>query len=102
MCSVQPQLAMQPSTQHTSHRNPGESYKILIRNFFIEIVIYGGLVALYYAVALRFLASPLNILFDRSLQVYAVAGLLLIVAQSVLLERLTFFLLERLELQRFE
>ena len=102
MCSVQSLLGMQPPTQHTSHLNPGVSYKILIRNFFIELVIYGGLVALYYVFALRFLASPLNILFDRSLQGYAVAGLLLIVGQSVLLERLTFFLLERLELQRFE
>lgn len=88
--------------QHPSQRNPRVSYKILIRNFFIEIVIYGGLVAMYYVVVLRFLASPLNILFDRSLQGYAVVGLLLIVAQGVLLERLTFFLLERLELQRFE
>ena len=93
---------MQPKTQDPSHCSPRVSYKILIRNFLIELVIYGCLVSMYYVVVLRFLASPLSILFDRSLQGYAVVGLLLIVAQGVLLERLTFFLLERLELQRFE
>ena len=78
------------------------SYKLLIRNFVIELVIYAVLVTVYYFIALRFLSAPLSALFDRSLQGYAVIGLLLIVAQGMLLERLTSYLLERLGLQRFE
>lgn len=76
--------------------------KLLLRNFVIELVIYGVLVALYYVLALRLLSSPLQHLFQERLPVYAVVALLLIVAQGVLLEALTSFLLDRLGLQRFE
>lgn len=84
-----------------SHR-PHVSYKLLIRNFVIELVIYGGLVTIYFFVVLRLLASPLSALFARNLPLYAVIGLVLIVVQAVLLESLTSYLLERLGLQRFE
>lgn len=84
------------------HRKPQANYKQLIGNFAIELVIYGGLVTVYYFLALRLLASPLTNLFQHNLPVYAAIGLLLIVAQAMLLESLTVYLLERLGLQRFE
>ena len=64
----------------------GERLKLLIRNFVIELVIYGGLVTVYYFLALRLLSSPLKILFQKYLPAYAIIALLLIVAQGVLLE----------------
>lgn len=87
---------------HGRHEQPERTRRILLRNFLIELVIYGGLVTLYYLLALRLLASPLKALFDRNLPLYAVISLALIVAQGVLLEHLTSYLLDRLGLDRFE
>jgi hypothetical protein len=78
------------------------SYRILIRNFLIELGVYGGLMTVYYLIALRLLSTPLRDLFLDNLILYAVAALVLIVVQGVLLESLTSYLLERLGLQRFE
>jgi hypothetical protein len=77
-------------------------FKRMLRNFAIELVIYGTLVILYYFLALRLLSSPLEHLFNEYLPAYAVISLILIVAQGVLLESLTSFLLKRLGLQRME
>jgi hypothetical protein len=74
----------------------------LIRNFAIEMVLYGVLVTIYYLIVLRLLSEPLDRLFENNMPVYAISALLLIVAQSVLLERVTTFLLDRLGLQRLE
>lgn len=74
----------------------------MLRNFAIEIVIYGALVILYYFLALRLLSSPLEYLFREYLPAYALVSLILITAQGVLLESLTSFLLKRLGLQRVE
>jgi hypothetical protein len=76
--------------------------KRMLRNFAIEIVIYGALVILYYFLALRLLSSPLEHLFREYLPAYALVSLILITAQGVLLESLTSFLLKRLGLQRME
>jgi hypothetical protein len=78
------------------------NYKVLIRNFVIEIVIYGILVGLYFFLVLQFLSLPLRDLYDENLYVYAVIALLLIVLQAILLERLTSFLLDRIGLRRLE
>ena len=75
---------------------------ILIRNFVIELIIYGLLVVGYFYLVLRLLGEPLKTLFERNLALYAVVALALIVAQSVLLEAVTSFLLSRLKLERFE
>lgn len=75
---------------------------ILIRNFAIELIIYGLLVVGYFYLVLRLLGEPLRALFERNLLLYAVVALALIVAQSVLLEAVTSFLLSRLKLERFE
>ena len=75
---------------------------ILIRNFGIELIIYGLLVVGYFYLVLRLLGEPLRTLFERNLVLYSVVALALIVAQSVLLEAVTSFLLSRLKLERFE
>lgn len=74
----------------------------LLRNFLLELLIYGGLVFGYFVLALRLLD---DVLFDLSEQQpvwYAVAALGLIVAQGVALEAVTSFLIERLGLERLE
>lgn len=81
-------------------KNPQINYKLLIRNFVIELVIYGGLVTLYFLLVLRLLSTPLFNLFNENLNVYAIVSLVLIVLQAVLLERLTSFLLDKIGLQR--
>ena len=86
----------------TPHSTLQINYRVLLRNFVIEIVIYGSLITAYYFVALRLVASPLSNLFTNNLSHYAIIGLVLIVAQAMLLDRLTTYLLERLGLQRFE
>lgn len=75
---------------------------ILIRNFAIELIIYGLLVVGYFYLALRLLGEPLKKLFNENLVLYAIVALVLIVAQGVLLEAIASFLLNRLKLERFE
>ncbi|MFQ5944650.1 MAG: hypothetical protein ACE5NC_00150 [Anaerolineae bacterium] len=76
--------------------------RILIRNFLIELVVYGLLVVGYFFVVLRVLAEPLQMLFGEDLIFYAIAGLILMVAQAVALEWVTSFLVDRLGLERLE
>jgi hypothetical protein len=76
--------------------------QILLRNFVIELVIYGTMVTAYSIVVLRFLGEPLSRLFDSNLGVYALVSLVLIVVQGVLLDAITSFLLDRLRLGRLE
>ncbi len=76
--------------------------KRLLRNFILEVIIYSVLLLIYFLVVLRFLGEPLNELFNQNLVVYAGATLLLIVAQSVLLDFITTFLVERLDLEKPE
>jgi hypothetical protein len=81
-------------------KNP--DVKILLRNFLIELVIYSMLVVAYVYLALRLLADPLEALFRSNLVVYAFLGLILILAQAVLLEAVTSFIVNRLKLERYE
>jgi hypothetical protein len=74
----------------------------ILRNLFIELIVYGSLVVVYAAVVLKFLNQPLANLFGDNLTLYAVAALLLVVGQGVLLEELTSFLMGRLRLTKFE
>jgi hypothetical protein len=75
-------------------------FRQLVRNFLIELVVYGILLVIYFFVALRYLAEPLSKLFERNLVVYAVIGLGLIVVQAVVLEFVTSFLFDFLGLHR--
>lgn len=76
--------------------------KHFILNFVIELVIYGGMVTLYFLLALRYLANPLKHLFDNNLTAYAILALVLIVAQAVVLEAFTSALIKRFGLKRSE
>lgn len=76
--------------------------RVLIRNFAIELAVYGILVVIYFVLVLRTLGPWLTGLYDNNLRVYAVAALVLIVVQSVILEAVTSFLIERLGLERLE
>lgn len=74
----------------------------LIRNFAIEMVVYGALVVGYFFLVLRLLADPLEQLFSSNLVLYAFLALGLIVAQAVLLEFVTSFAMGLLGLDKLE
>lgn len=74
----------------------------LLRNILIEVVIYSVLLLVYFLAALRFLGEPLNALFHQNLTIYAGATLILIIAQSVVLDFVTTFLVDRLDLEQGE
>lgn len=75
-------------------------FKQIIRNFLVELIVYGVLLVVYYYLALRFLGEPLAELFQDNLVVYAFAGLGLIVTQAVVLEFVVSFLFDFLGLHR--
>jgi len=74
----------------------------LVRNFVLELVVYGILVVAYFLIVLRSIGGWLTSLYHNNLTLYAVIALVLIVVQSVLLEKVTTFLIERLGLERLE
>ena len=83
------------NTQHVDKRT-------LVRNLVIELVVYGILLTVYVIVVLQWLVIPLQETFHNNLVLYSFLSLVLLVAQAVLLEQLTSFLLERLGLKTFE
>ncbi len=76
--------------------------RLLVRNFIIELIIYGVLVVGYFLVVLRFLGDFVYTLFRNNLLAYSIVGLALIVAQGVLLDAFTSFLLNNIKLERLE
>ncbi|MBE2221527.1 MAG: hypothetical protein IAF02_08305 [Anaerolineae bacterium] len=76
--------------------------KHLLRNFILELFVYGVLLVVYFLTVLQFLDEPLYNLFNQNLWVYAGAALLLIVVQAVVLEWVTSFLIDRLGLETLE
>ncbi len=74
----------------------------LIGNFAIEILIYAALVVGYFLLVLRLLGEPLEGLFSRNLILYAIVGLLLIIAQAVLLETITSLIMRWLGLDQLQ
>ncbi len=76
--------------------------RMLVRNFIIELALYGLLVAGYFLGVLQWLKPPVVELFHRNLAFYAAASLLLILFQGVVLEAVTSFLISRLGLERLE
>lgn len=77
-------------------------FRALIGNFLIEILIYAALVVGYFFLVLRLLGEPLERLFSRNLILYAIVGLVLIVAQAVLLEGITSLIMRWLGLDQLE
>ena len=76
--------------------------RVLLRNLVIELLVYGALVVAYSVVVLRLLGEPLSRLFGSNLVIYALVSLALIVAQGILLDVITSFLLDQLRLGRLE
>ena len=73
-----------------------------LRNVLIEMSIYGVLLVIYFLLVLRFLGDFLFDLFNNQLVVYGFVGLGLIVAQGILLETITSFLIRLLRLDRLD
>lgn len=83
--------------------NPGkQNLRKYFINTLIELLIYGILVTLYFFFVLRYLGTPLVVLFNQRLYFYAFISLALIVAQGVLLERITFYILYWIGIKRFD
>lgn len=76
--------------------------RALVRNFAIEVLVYGVLVLGYFFLVLRFLGRPLYDLYTNNLALYAFVALGLIVVQGAVLEVVTSFLIDRLGLERLE
>jgi hypothetical protein len=67
--------------------------KLALRPFFIEFLVYGALVSVYYFLVLHFLGNFLNQLFQTDRRLYTGLSLTLIIGQGMLLEMLTRLLL---------
>ena len=74
----------------------------LIKDFVLELLVYAVLVVAYFFLVLRFLAEPLMGLYTNNLILYAFVALGLIVAQAVLLEAVTSFVMGLLGLDELE
>jgi hypothetical protein len=72
----------------------------LLRNFVIEMVAYGILLAAYFSLVLRFLNEPLKRMFEGNLPLYTFISLLLIVIQAVLLDWVVKFIIQLFGLNR--
>ncbi len=74
----------------------------MIGSFAIELLIYSVLVVAYFFAVLQLLSEPLNRLFSSNLVLYAFLALGLIVAQAVVLETVTSFIMGLLGLDQLE
>lgn len=72
----------------------------ILKRLAIELILYGILLFVYFWFVLRYMDSWLYSLFNESLSVYSFVSLALIVAQGVVLEMITHFLLDKLGLDR--
>lgn len=74
--------------------------RTLIRNLVLELAVYAALLVLYFFLVLQYLGDILAKLYDNQILIYAFLGLGLIVAQGVVLEAITSFLIRLLRLDR--
>ena len=74
----------------------------LVRNFIIELAVYGMLLVVYFFAVLQFLGGMLSNLFLNNMSLYAIVGLALIITQAVVLEAVTSYLIRLLNLDRLE
>jgi hypothetical protein len=74
----------------------------LVRNFIIELAVYGMLLVVYFFAVLQFLGGMLSNLFLNNMSLYAIVGLALIITQAVVLEAVTSYLIRLLHLERLE
>ena len=83
-------------------RETNPDIRKLIRNFILELIVYGALVTVYFFAVLNFLSEFINNLFFSNLVLYAVLALVLIVVQGVFLDLVTSFQLNQIKLERLE
>jgi hypothetical protein len=74
----------------------------LIRNFAIEMALYGILLFAYFFLVLRYLDQPLVELYQNNLWKYAFVAILVISAQAVLLDWVVNFFIDLLGLHRLD
>jgi hypothetical protein len=77
-------------------------HRVTIRNFIIELIVYGVLLVAYFFVVLRSLSAVLTRFFETDLVVYAFLGLGLILAQGVVLDAITSFIVGQIKFERTE
>jgi heme A synthase len=68
-----------------------------VRAFLIELVIYSALVVVYFFLVLHFLGDWLNQLEPRHIRTYAFVSVGVMIVQAILLERVTTWLMRRLQ-----
>ena len=76
------------------------SLKPFLRSMGIELLIYAPVVLVYWLLVLRYGSELLERLFHQSLVVYTIFSAVAILAQGVLLDLLTSWLLRRFGLRR--
>ena len=74
--------------------------KNAVISILIEVAIYAVLIVAYFFLVLHFLGDWLTQIYQRDRRIYAVAALLLIVGQGLLLEILTTALLRWIRSKR--
>lgn len=82
-----------------SAEQPDPSLKPLMRSLSIELAIYAPLVMVYFILIVRFAKEPLVKLYHQSPVLYAIIATLVIIAQGVLLEAVTSWLLRKIGLR---
>ena len=75
------------------------SLRPLLRSVVLELLIYTPLVVVYFLLVLRYANEYLTELYRTDTVTYAIVATVAIVAQAVLLERLTAWLLRRFGLR---
>ena len=81
-------------------KNP--NIRRFVRTFAVELLVYGVLLTAYFLLVLRYLGQPLIRLFDANLPLYGLAALGLIVAQGVVLDAVTSFLVKLVGFDYFD
>jgi hypothetical protein len=85
--------------ESTTRSSSDPSLRPLLRSLLIELAIYTPLVVIYFFLVLRFANDYLTELYRTDTILYAIVATVAIVAQAVLLERLTAWLLRRFGLR---
>lgn len=88
--------------KHEPHSNERRLTRSLVVSFALELVIYATLLIVYFLVVLRYLQHILDRLFESNLTAYAFLGLGLVVAQGVVLDLVTSFLVNQLNLEQLD
>ena len=79
-----------------------DNWKRILLRFLVELTLYGLLLLAYFLLVLRYLGNPLSRMSRDNLWLYAVLGLGLMIAQAVLLDVITSFLVQQLGLERLK